>query len=185
MEIISHSALANFHTDATSYSSRSDTQKRHYRRALAYVQPLIIESRVGRDKWCVGRVHFHRTRVKASAFRPVLRRPIHPGGNEGRSLEFINDSRIRLLSSLHSINTIITIRVTCVTMTEPIERNRCQLQPVDRYVNLLRAYYESTTSLLRVVDDRRIEILGEKVKRISRNEFFFFFFSLVETDLNV
>lgn len=101
---------------ATSYSS--DTP-RHYRRALAYVQPLIIESRVGRDKWCVGRVHFHRTRVKASAFRASAprRRPIHSAGNGGRSHKFINDSRIRLLSSSHSINTIITIRVTGVTMT--------------------------------------------------------------------
>lgn len=173
MEIISHSALANFHTDATSYSSRSDTQ-RHYRRALAYVQPLIIESRVGRDKWCVGRVHFHRTRVKASAFRPVLRRPIHPGGNEGRSLEFINDSRIRLLSSLHSINTIITIRVTCVTMTEPIERNRCQLQPVDRYVNLLRAYYESTTS--RGWSSYR-DIRRKSEANLAKRVFLFLFFS--------
>lgn len=149
MEIISHSVLANFRTDATSYSSRSDTQ-RHYA-SCTCVRPAVNnrESRVGRDKWCVGRVHFHRTRVKASAFRSVLRRhhPIHSGGNEGRSLEFINDSRIRLLSSFRSINTIITIRVTGVTMTHGRRADREKSLPITTG----RSICQFTTSLPRVV----------------------------------
>lgn len=97
-------------------------------------------------------------------------RPIHSGGNERRSLEFINDSRIRLLSSFHSINTIITIRVTGVTtMTHgPRRADRERSLPIITG----RSICQFTTSLLPVVWIIVLSRYYEK-KRISRNEFIF------------
>lgn len=106
-------------------------------------------------------------------------RPIHSGGNERRSLEFINDSRIRLLSSFHSINTIITIRVTGVTtMTHgPRRADRERSLPIITGRSICQFTYEFTTSRL---DHRLIEILREEANLAKR-----VYFSLVETDLNV